>query len=85
MDQQAYGNALPGSMRNMFRNGEFKRKTTSGICQDYLQANVAIVHSDYASDFRRFVDSNRAPCPLLYQSEIGQVGAPVIADGSDIR
>lgn len=85
MDQEIYKNATPDSMRQLFRSGKLSRKPTSGTCLNYLQANTAIVHADYAQDFRKFVDSNSAPCPLLYQSEVGEVGAPTLAQDSDIR
>ena len=85
LDEESYRNATPKAMRKLFRNGKLKKQQTSGICQDFLQANIAIVHSDYADDFRKFVDSNSAPCPLLYQSKPGEVGAPLLAEDSDIK
>ena len=85
MDGGGYKNATPDSMRKLFRSGKLKKQLTSGVCQNFLQANVAIVHSDYADDFKKFIDLNSAPCPLLYQSKVGEVGAPLLAKDSDIR
>ena len=85
MDHEIYKNATPDSMRKLFRNGKLKKHLTSGLCQNFVQANIAIVHSDYADDFKKFVDLNNAPCPLLYQSKCGEVGAPLLAKDSDIR
>ena len=85
MDHGIYKNATPDSMRKLFRSGKLKKQLTSGICQDFLQANIAIVHSDYADDFKKFIELNSAPCPLLYQSRNGEVAAPLLAKDSDIR
>lgn len=50
----------------------------------YLQANLAILPSALADDFERFCELNKAPCPLLYRSGIGELSAGNLAPNSDI-
>lgn len=85
MDQEDLSKASPISARKIFRSGKLRKQQTSGICPGFLQANIVIIHSEYVEDFRKFVDLNSAPCPLLYQSKVGEVSAPFLANGSDIR
>ena len=60
-------------------------KSTFGLCPGYLQANMAIMPDDVAKDFEEFCRKNAAPCPLVYKSKKGEVGAPPLANQSDIR
>ena len=46
---------------------------TSGLAPKFLQANLIVLPSKYASDFRLLCQRNPVPCPLLAESE--QVGA----------
>ena len=78
-------NSSPSHVRSMFREGKLNNCPTTGMCGTFLQANVAIVHEDYAGDFRKFVDLNSAPCPLIYQSKVGEVEGSFLAKDSDIR
>ncbi|XP_065057735.1 D-glutamate cyclase, mitochondrial-like [Rhopilema esculentum] len=85
MGSKSFENETPESMRLLFRENKLGKCPTSGICGEYLQANVAVVSREYAADFRKFVDLNSGPCPLLYQSKVGEAEAPLLAKGSDIR
>ncbi|KAI0402627.1 hypothetical protein F4802DRAFT_346360 [Xylaria palmicola] len=41
---------------------------TSGLAPTYLQANLIILPSKYASDFRQLCARNPVPCPLIAES-----------------
>ena len=43
--------------------------TTSGLAPSYLQANLIVLPSRYANDFRILCARNPVPCPLLAESE----------------
>ncbi|KAI1300868.1 DUF1445 domain-containing protein [Xylaria venustula] len=49
------------------RNNEFTT-STSGLAPGFLQANLMILPSKYASDFRDFCARNPVPCPLIAES-----------------
>lgn len=64
---------LPGlktaaDVRKACRNGSYKT-TTSGLAPSYLQANLMILPSRHADDFRTLCARNPVPCPLLAESE----------------
>lgn len=44
-------------------------KSTSGLAPTYLQANLIILPSRYASDFRDLCARNPVPCPLIAESK----------------
>jgi uncharacterized protein YcsI (UPF0317 family) len=44
---------------------------TSGLAPTYIQANLIVLPSQYADDFRQFCLRNPVPCPLLAESSIG--------------
>lgn len=46
-------------------------ETTSGLAGDYVQANLIILHSDYANDFRMLCARNPVPCPILGWTPVG--------------
>ena len=58
---------------------------TSGLAPDYLQANLVILPSELADDFRRFCQLNPKPCPLLEVTEPGNWEPRHVAPGADIR
>ncbi|KAH7323074.1 DUF1445 domain-containing protein [Stachybotrys elegans] len=70
-------------------------KSTSGLAPKYLQANLIVLPSRYASDFRDFCTRNPVPCPLLAESkapgDYGQlksylkISAENVASSLDIR
>ncbi|KAF4122715.1 Protein of unknown function (DUF1445) [Geosmithia morbida] len=43
-------------------------KSTAGLAPSYLQANLIVLPSRYASDFRDLCARNPVPCPLLAES-----------------
>ncbi|KAH8677472.1 hypothetical protein BX600DRAFT_479280 [Xylariales sp. PMI_506] len=43
-------------------------KSTPGLAPSYLQANLIVLPSRYASDFRLLCARNPAPCPLIAES-----------------
>lgn len=44
-------------------------KSTSGLAPSHLQANLIVLPSRYASDFRDLCARNPVPCPLLAESK----------------
>ncbi|EKG13245.1 Carbonic anhydrase [Macrophomina phaseolina MS6] len=70
--------------------------STSGLAPDYLQANLIVLPSRYADDFRLLCKRNPVPCPLLAESaSVGDysnlkswldgVSSSALAKGLDIR
>jgi uncharacterized protein YcsI (UPF0317 family) len=58
---------------------------TSGLAQEYVQANLVVVPAEFAPDFRSFCERNPRPCPLL---EVTPPGDPVprrMAPDADLR
>lgn len=66
-------------------------ETTSGLAGDYVQANLIILHSDYANDFRMLCARNPVPCPILGWTPVGDPrriiptspGIPVIDESTE--
>lgn len=56
------------SVRLAARLGQYTSQT-SGIAPSYVQANLIILPSHYASDFRLLCQRNPVPCPLLAESK----------------
>jgi uncharacterized protein YcsI (UPF0317 family) len=83
------------AVREACRNG-YHTTSTSGLAPTYLQANLIILPSRYAADFRILCARNPVPCPLMAESSAvgkfdevkswidGLSGAEVIS-GVDIR
>ena len=74
----------PEAGRELYRAGKHFKASTYGKFNGFLQTNVSIIPSKYASDYEEFCKNNSAPCPLLYKSQPGQLDSP-LAVGSDIR
>ena len=70
-------------MREQIRKGNF-RTHTSGVCADYVQANLVIVPKEYAFDFLLFAMRNPKPCPIVDVLEAGMVES-ALAPQYDIR
>src|SRR5215510_12795533 len=70
--------------RLMIRRNEFTGPT-SGLAPSYGQGNLVILPSVLASDFLRFCELNRKPCPLIAVSPPGEWQLPALADDVDIR
>ena len=81
----ALADMTPSQLRDVFRLGQHFRKLTSGMCDGYLQCNIAMVDASLAKDFKKFCDLNHAALPLMYMSKVGQYAAPPLAESSDIR
>ncbi|GAE28279.1 hypothetical protein JCM9140_4493 [Halalkalibacter wakoensis JCM 9140] len=73
----------PKELREKIRRGEFASHT-SGVCHNYVQANLAIVPKEYAFDFLLFANRNPKSCPIIDVLEAGKVES-ALALGSDIR
>lgn len=72
------------AVRRAIRSGEIAT-TTSGLAPGILQANLVILPSSLASDFRRFCERNPAPCPLIEQTPPGCPRPPSSAPSADLR
>ena len=83
MDNQA-SLLTPHAIRSMIRKGDYSGNT-SGFAPGFVQANLVILPQKYAYDFLRFCQLNPKSCPLLGQSEVGQVDMPALAQDLDIR
>ncbi|WP_035425743.1 putative hydro-lyase [Halalkalibacterium ligniniphilum] len=73
----------PKELRQLIRDGSFN-KNTSGACDDFVQANLAIVPKEYAFDFFLYTYRNPKPCPVIDILEAGEVESR-LAKGSDVR
>jgi len=73
------------SLRLAARDGCF-RSPTAGQCPGHVQANLIVLPSKYADDFRELCRRNPVPCPLLAESVVPGSTAfpPGVADGIDI-
>lgn len=76
--------ASPAEVRAMIRTGEITGQT-SGMCDGYAQANLAILPKDLAFDFLLFTQRNKKPCPVLDVTEAGSPMPRLTAPGADIR
>ncbi|KKP00448.1 DUF1445 domain-containing protein [Trichoderma harzianum] len=83
--------------RFVSRNNKSHKAGTSGLAPGYLQANLIILPSRYANDFRNLCARNPVPCPLIAESatkgcdnavisHIDKVrGDEILGEGCDIR
>lgn len=67
-------------VRSAIRSGGFQDQT-AGLAPGKLQANLAILTEDYASDFEEFCQLNPWACPLVGKSDPGN---PILRDLGDI-
>ena len=74
----------PAQMRRVIRSGAYDGRTLA-LALEFVQANLAVVPADYASDFLRYCQRNPRPCPLLEVIEDGEVEPRIFAPGADIR
>ena len=77
-------NIAPAELRQLCREGSFHRPT-SGYCPGFVQANLVILPRSIASDFYRFCDLNRQPCPLLEMLPAGDPLTKRLAKDADLR
>lgn len=73
----------PRAVRLAAREGRLVTQT-SGLAPGYVQANLAVLPSDFANDFLRFCQRNPKPCPLLGTSEPGAVAIPELGRDLDV-
>lgn len=78
-----YAGYSPQEVRKMIRAGEWDR-TTSGMCEGYVQANLVVLSKDLAYDFLVFAQRNPKPCPILDVTEPGKTEPKLIAPGANI-
>jgi uncharacterized protein YcsI (UPF0317 family) len=64
--EEEYSNGLLA--RQASRTGAYA-KPSSGIAPSFIQANLLVLPSRYATDFRLLCQRNPVPCPLLADSE----------------
>ncbi|MBR9910809.1 MAG: putative hydro-lyase [Gammaproteobacteria bacterium] len=75
----------PAQLRERIRRGEHTGHT-SGLCQGFVQCNVAILPRDWAAEFLQFCQLNPKPCPLVAMaSQAGDTGIDGIGPDFDIR
>lgn len=75
----------PAQLRQAIRSGEHTGNT-SGLCQGFVQCNVAILPADWAAEFLQFSQLNPKPCPIVaMSSQPGQTDMPGFIDNFDIR
>lgn len=79
-----YGNCTPSQARKLIREGKIN-VPTSGICNGYAQANMAILPKDLAFDFLLFCQRNKKPCPVLDVTEVGSPIPRLTAPNADLR
>ncbi|KAL7950772.1 hypothetical protein V8C42DRAFT_307505 [Trichoderma barbatum] len=67
------------------RNKTHKAASTSGLAPGYLQANLIILPSQYADDFRNLCARNPVPCPLIAESATKGCDSAVLSHLSKLR
>ncbi len=79
-----YSKMEPRAVRELIRKGEIS-SFTSGMCNGYAQANMAILPKELAFDFLLFTQRNPKPCPVLDVTEVGSFEPKLAAPGADLR
>jgi len=74
----------PNNIRLDIRR-ELFNGVTSGLAPGYVQANIAIVHKDFAFDFLLYCQRNPKPCPILEVLEPGIASPSLTCSNADIR
>lgn len=70
-------------VRERIRSGQHK-KTTSGLANDNVQANLVVLPKEYAFDFLLYAMRNKTPIPIIEVLEDGKFNSRYAKD-SDIR
>jgi uncharacterized protein YcsI (UPF0317 family) len=73
----------PKDLRQLCRNGLWTAPT-AGVCDGFVQCNIVAMPAAYAADFARFCQQNPKPCPVIAQSNPGQIAIPRLGN-EDIR
>ena len=76
--------STPQEVHALCRTGEFDGPTT-GLCDNYLQANLVILPKKLAFDFLLFCQRNPKPCPILDVTDVGSFEPIMVAPGTDLR
>jgi len=71
-------------LRSLCRKDEWSGPT-AGAAVDYVQANLAILSSEYAVDFEMFCRANPKPCPILEVLKAGNPEPVMTAGDADVR
>lgn len=79
-----YANASPDAVRKLIRENKLIAQT-SGMCNGYAQANMAILPKDLAFDFLLFCQRNKKPCPILDVTDAGSPIPHLTAPDADLR
>ncbi len=75
----------PAQLRHAIRTGEYTTNT-SGLCQGFVQCNVAILPKAWADEFLQFCQLNPKPCPVVAMAaQPGDTNLVEVAPDFDIR
>ena len=74
----------PYEVREKMRSGEFT-SPTSGLCEDFIQANLVILPKDLAFDFLLFCQRNPKSCPVIDVTDVGSYVPKLSAPNADLR
>ncbi|MFY0639999.1 MAG: putative hydro-lyase [Bermanella sp.] len=75
----------PAQLRHAIRTGEHTTNT-SGLCQGFVQCNVAILPKAWADEFLQFCQLNQKPCPVVAMAaQPGDTNLVEVAPDFDIR
>jgi uncharacterized protein YcsI (UPF0317 family) len=74
----------PAALRAWFRSGRYDAQTC-GLARGRVQANLAILPADWASEFLLFCHMNPKPCPVLAVTNPGDPSFPSLGGGIDVR
>ncbi|WP_424236807.1 putative hydro-lyase [Bhargavaea ginsengi] len=77
-------NMTPEQFREQVRNGVYTGPT-AGVCDGYVQANLAILPKEDAFEFLLFCQRNPKSCPLIDVTDIGSAIPAASAPGADLR
>ncbi|MBO6784985.1 MAG: putative hydro-lyase [Alphaproteobacteria bacterium] len=76
--------ASPAALREAARSGQFTALTT-GHVPGYVQANLAVLPAEDATDFIEFCRRNARACPVLGVSKPGDPSLPDLGANIDVR
>ena len=77
-------NLTPESFREQVRSGAYTGPT-AGVCDGFVQANLAILPKEDAFEFLLFCQRNPKSCPLIDVTDIGLPIPAASAPGADLR
>jgi uncharacterized protein YcsI (UPF0317 family) len=77
-------NLTPEQFREQVRSGAFTG-LTAGVCDGFVQANLAILPKEDAFEFLLFCQRNPKSCPLIDVTDIGSPVPAASAPGADLR